>query len=212
MAIGCRYPAVFCLFIHSKKCGMKTYIVMLLALTGTIFSCLSAKNIQETNLFDKRAKDTVGNDMLLGKCPRSALLEKPYSDWFQKNYEDYKVDETLLNFLTQLLQNKRITIFLGTWCGDSKREVPRMLKILDAAKFDNDQLQLIMVSNQAGMYKQSPQHEEAGKNIIRVPTLIIYGNEKEIGRIVEYPVQSLEKDLVSIMKGSGYVPNYSPKN
>ncbi len=66
-----------------------------------------------------------------------------------------------------------------------------------------------MVSNQQDSYKQSPQHEENGRNIIRVPTIIIEDNFKEVGRIVEYPVVSLEKDMLSILRKERYVPNYS---
>ena len=37
-------------------------------------------------------------------------------------------------------------------------------------------------------------------NIERVPTFIIYRGEKEIGRIVETPKKSLERDLWNIVK------------
>ena len=36
-------------------------------------------------------------------------------------------------------------------------------------------------------------------NIERVPTFIIYRNKNELGRIVEYPETSLEKDMLDIM-------------
>jgi hypothetical protein len=39
-----------------------------------------------------------------------------------------------------------------------------------------------------------------GKNILRVPTLIIEEKNKEMGRIVEYPVVSLERDMLSIVR------------
>ena len=58
-------------------------------------------------------------------------------------------------------------------------------------------------------YKKSPEGEETGKNIQRVPTLIIYHKRKELGRIIESPVVSIEKDLISILKQDGYIPNYA---
>jgi tetratricopeptide (TPR) repeat protein len=54
------------------------------------------------------------------------------------------------------------------------------------------------------LYKQSPQHEEAGLNIHRVPTIIVYKNGKELQRIVESPVESLEQDLLNITTKSHY--------
>jgi thiol-disulfide isomerase/thioredoxin len=110
------------------------------------------------------------------------------------------------------LANKTITLFMGTWCGDSKREVPRILKMLDCCGYPSEKITLIMVSNAPDAYKQSPQHEETGKNIIRVPTILIHENGKEVGRIVETPIASLEKDMLAILQQKGYVPNYAPKN
>jgi hypothetical protein len=42
-----------------------------------------------------------------------------------------------------------------------------------------------------------------------VPTLIVYEKKKEIGRFIEYPVVSIEKDLLRILLKDGYVPNYA---
>jgi len=37
----------------------------------------------------------------------------------------------------------------------------------------------------------------------------VYVGNKELGRIIESPKQSLEKDLLSILKGEQYKPNYA---
>jgi hypothetical protein len=58
------------------------------------------------------------------------------------------------------------------------------------------------------LYKQSPEHEEAGRKILRVPTLIIESGGHEWGRIIELPVVSLERDLLRILRKDGYIPNY----
>jgi hypothetical protein len=84
-----------------------------------------------------------------------------------------------------------------------------MLKILEAAGFDTSNLGIVCVSNEFDMYKKSPQGEELGKNIQRVPTLIVYEKNKEIGRIIESPVLSLERDLLSILRKEPYIPNHA---
>ncbi len=157
----------------------------------------------------QKIKDANGNEQLLGACSRIALQQAPFVNWFQPNYDSYVVDSATCKFVEPLLKNKKITIFLGTWCGDSKREVPRILKMLDCCNFPAGQLQLIMVSNIDSSYKQSPTHEEWGRNIVRVPTIIIEEGGRESGRIVEYPVISLEKDLLAILRNNKYIPNYS---
>ncbi len=114
----------------------------------------------------------------------------------------------MCRFAEPLLKDKKITIFMGTWCGDSRREVPRVLQMLDCCNFPAQQLQMIMVSNQDSTYKQSPLHEESGRNIVRVPTMTIEEAGKEKGRIVEYPVVSLERDMLSNLRNEKFIPNY----
>ena len=96
---------------------------------------------------------------------------------------------------------------MGTWCGDSKREVPRFYNILETAQFPLDRLTLVAVSGNRDTYKQSPGGEEEGLSIHRVPTFIFYKNGQEINRIVESPVETLEADIAAIVKGI-YSPNY----
>jgi len=174
----------------------------------TIYSCSVSKNSTSPILLNQLSKDAGGNDMLLGKSTRSALLQAPFSDWFKPNYDSYVVDSFTCNFIRPLLASKSVTIFMGTWCGDSKREVPRVLKMLDCCDFPANNLTLVMVSNKDSLYKKSPQHEEVGKNIVRVPTIIIEQKGAEIGRIIEFPITSLEKDLLSILRKEKYQPNY----
>lgn len=187
---------------------MKTYFIILLISLFTVYSCSVSKNSTSPVLINQLDKDSRGNDMLLGKCTRAALLQSPFVDWYKPNYDSYLVDSFTCNFIRPLLAGKSITIFLGTWCGDSKREVPRVLKMLDCCGFSSTNLTLIMVSNRDSLYKKSPQHEEAGKNIVRVPTIIIEQKGVEIGRIIEFPKTSLEKDLLSILRKEKYQPNY----
>lgn len=186
---------------------MKTYIIIIISLF-TICSCSVSRNPVNPGSINQLSKDSRGNDMLLGKCTRSALLQPSFADWFKPNYDSYTVDSFTCNFIRPLLAGKSITIFMGTWCGDSKREVPRILKMLDCCNFPAKNLTLVMVSNKDSLYKKSPQHEEAGKNIVRVPTIIIEQKGTEIGRIIEFPKTSLEKDLLSILRKENYQPNY----
>ncbi|HEY4149783.1 MAG TPA: tetratricopeptide repeat protein [Chitinophagaceae bacterium] len=152
--------------------------------------------------------DTRGNPMLLGIHPAEDLQQAPYGDWFNKNYADYKIDSSTAGQLAPLLKDKTFELFMGTWCGDSKREIPRMLKILHYAGVQPSQIKLVMVDIHDSTYKQSPGHEEKGKDIFRVPDLLVYSHDREVSRIVEHPVVSLENDLLLIARGEGYTPSY----
>lgn len=147
--------------------------------------------------------------MILGKCDKTSLLETPYVDWFREGYTNYKPGpETKKLSDPDLFKNCTIEIFFGTWCGDSKREVPHFLKLLHEIAFPEEKIQMIAVGNKDTLLKQSPEHEEEGKGIFRVPTFIVYKNGNEINRITEFPVNSLEQDLLDIISGNSYQPNY----
>lgn len=200
---ACRSGFVYS-FIHFKPLGMKS----ILAFGYTLFILFITHPLNAQTINQKYTHAN-GQEVLVGKCTRSALLMGQYAAWFQNNYASYTVDSATCTYIRPLLEHKKITVFMGTWCGDSQRELPRLLKMLDCCGFPEDKVQLIMVSNASDAYKQSPQHEEQGKNILRVPTIIIEEHQKEIGRIIEYPVVSLEKDLLKILRKEAYKPNYS---
>jgi len=166
---------------------------------------MANKSIQTVNL---ETTDKKGNLILLGKCTRERLAQPPFDVWYTKNLKAYTVDSITANQIKPLLKNKRFLLFMGTWCGDSRREVPRIYKILDYCRVKPAQIQLITLNNSDTAYKQSPGHEERGLNIRRVPTLLIFENQREVGRIVESPVTSLEKDILAIVTGLPYEHRY----
>ncbi|MES1159451.1 MAG: hypothetical protein ABUM51_01725, partial [Bacteroidota bacterium] len=180
-------------------------------------SCHARLAPQSTTL-NKEVTDEHGKPQLLGKCSRSQLEQAPYDSWFVKNYSDYTVDSATADQLRSKLggglnasstgRDITFTIFMGTWCGDSKREVPRLFKILDYCGIDSSRVRLVMVSAAEATYKQSPDHEERGENIFRVPDFILLDKGKELGRVVESPVLSLEKDLLQLADGRPYIPHY----
>ncbi|MFM8913396.1 MAG: tetratricopeptide repeat protein [Flammeovirgaceae bacterium] len=146
---------------------------------------------------------------LLGVCQLSQLEKEPYANWYQPNFKAYLPNDQVISALKKANPSQyTMKIFFGSWCGDTKRELPKMAKILERLSFPQKNLTLIGVNNSIDAYKQSPQREEAGLNIYRVPTFIIYKNDKEVGRIVEYPAETLERDLLKIFSRNEYTPNY----
>jgi tetratricopeptide (TPR) repeat protein len=182
---------------------MTKYILAAIA-AATIYSCSP-----KMKLAKNETTDAGGNKMLLGLSNKKMLTEKPYGEWFNKNLDDYTTDTAVVNQLKGKLKDAKFTIFMGTWCGDSKREVPRIYKVLLQAGIKEKQITLVTVNNSDSAYKQSPTHEERGLNIHRVPTLIMYYNNLETGRIIESPVQSWEKDMLAISKLENYKPRYA---
>ncbi len=144
--------------------------------------------------------------MLLGISHRSDYETiESFKVWFNEEYESYVIDEEPLATLSQIDEDISIECFMGTWCNDSRREVPRLYKILDSLHFNLNQFQMISVDRD----RISPGEEQKGKNVHHVPTIIFYKGKDEIGRIIESPVGTLEEDIMDILIGNPPTPNYS---
>jgi thiol-disulfide isomerase/thioredoxin len=144
---------------------------------------------------------------LVGKINKEGLLSENYGKWFLQNYDTYQIDSVSINQFKDELKKYTITAFMGTWCGDSKREVPHFYKVLEVAEFPMERLTMVAVSREREQYKQSPGGEHEGLTIHRVPTFIFYKEGKEVNRIVESPMASLEKDIAAILSGN-YTSRY----
>lgn len=181
----------------------------LLMITLIFFLPLSTVFCQVIN---REFQDSRGRTMLLGQSTYERLNEAPFNQWYSSNENNYSAQKEDLETLKKSFnQIDSITVFMGTWCGDSKREVPRLTKTLKAIDFDFDKLKIICVNNAYNNYKQSPENEQAGQNIHRVPTIILHNNKNEVGRIVEEPIVTMEKDLVAIINNT-YEPGYQSVN
>jgi thiol-disulfide isomerase/thioredoxin len=133
---------------------------------------------------------------ILGYFDLNRLFLPPHSTWFISGYDDYKYDSEAVNKLKAIdKSNITLKIVMGTWCPDSRREVPGFMRVLNAAGFTPDKFQFIGVDN----LKNSPVEDYRSLNIQRVPTFIIYKNNIEAGRIIENPATSLELDMVNIL-------------
>lgn len=152
---------------------------------------------------EKYATKNASGD-LVGVVQKVDFDQPPYSKWFQRHNDSYTVDEKTAKKLKKALKKVTIKAFMGTWCGDSKRETPRFYKVLKAAKFNLENLEMIAVNRG----KKTPDNLQKGLNIFRVPTFIFYKKGKEIGRYVEYPRVSLEKDMLAILTGKSYKHSY----
>ena len=84
---------------------------------------------------------------------------------------------------------------MGTWCHDSKREVPRLYKILDDIGHNESNLEIIgLTKDKKGYFNDYSQYR-----ITNTPTFIFFHKGEEIGRIIERPKGSLESRIQFIL-------------
>jgi tetratricopeptide (TPR) repeat protein len=187
---------------------MRSYLILLSFLIPVLTACKD-KQTDTTEAGDPVeevvAPDT--EDKLLGLIQKEDLMKPAFTEWFQPAYEDYQVNTELVNSFKEELAEYEIEVFMGTWCEDSQREVPTLLKILEAADYPMEKLDIIAIDDEIETYKLSPNGEEKGKNIHHVPTIILLKDGAEVNRMIEYPVRTIEEDIPVIISGN-YLPYY----
>ncbi len=130
---------------------------------------------------------------LTGPLSKEDILQN-IPDW-QELVASYIPDSGIMEKIKTIHKDIQVEIFLGTWCPDCKRHVSAYFKIMEMA--DNPHISTSYV----GVPREKEARKEfiQGKNIVRIPTFIIYFQNQEIGRIIETPVKSVEEDLIDII-------------
>lgn len=136
--------------------------------------------------------------MLLGAQLKEQFFKEPYSEWYVKEHDEYAIDKNAVAELKKKkLSSYNIRVFIGTWCEDSHRDFPRLMKVLEEANYPTEKVEIIALNRK----KESPSGEEGKFNIQKVPTIIVERYGKELGRIIEMPTTGyIERDLVEILK------------
>ena len=161
-----------------------------------IFSCNSSIN--------KKKSGPEEYTDIIGVFERKELSNNPHAEWFNQNYSDYNLDKETLNKLKPLFENIEITIFMGTWCSDSRKEIPVFFKLIDKLRINENSIELIGMT----LEKTTPDSLELDQNLINVPTFIFKKDGKEINRIVEFPLETIEKDILEILTTNNYQNPY----
>lgn len=130
---------------------------------------------------------------LLGKVSVEEILQhnRVYDIYVQR----YQPDSASVAFLKEFDEHIDIMVLFGSWCHDSKRYIPEFLKVMQIADNANINVQYIAQDRN----KQDPEGLSDNLNLQYTPTLIIYRDSQEIGRIIESPAESIEKDIVKII-------------
>lgn len=145
--------------------------------------------------------------VLVGPTTREKVEASP--EWVQAEVEA-KPDAGAAQALGTVEPGAEVTVFLGTWCGDSRREVPRLWKALDteggAVPF---QIRYIAVDHD----KKQPADLIKENDVRYLPTLIVRRGGHEVGRIVETSPHGVEQDLLALLTGkaSGVLSSSRPE-
>ncbi|MDR6457951.1 thiol-disulfide isomerase/thioredoxin [Chryseobacterium vietnamense] len=175
---------------------MKKFITNIVAFSSLF---LAAQQLTAQKVVVNREVETQNDGkMLLGNQLKEQFLKAPYADWYVKEHDEYVLDQKAVSELKkEKIGTYDIIVFMGTWCEDSHRDFPRLMKILEAVSYPESKLNIIAVNRK----KESPTGDESLYNLQKVPTIILKRYGKEVGRIIEMPTTGyIERDLVQILK------------
>lgn len=114
---------------------------------------------------------------------------------FKKHQDDVIYNEAQLSKLKPFKQNIEIKVYFGQWCHDSQREVPRLIKLFEQLNQDNFKLWYYGVD----LKKSDPLGLAKADNLRRTPTIIVYQDGKELGRILEVPRVDWATDIAALL-------------
>ena len=130
---------------------------------------------------------------LVGASSREAILR--HNPAWEGTVAAYQPLPEVIGRLRSLGREVRIEVFFGSWCSDCAAHLPAFFKILDLVDSP-----LLKVSY-TGLPREREKRGAYAKDrvIERIPTIIVFVDGREEGRIVETPRKTLEEDLAAIL-------------
>ena len=140
--------------------------------------------------------DQTGAVVFKGPITMADLSGEHSFSWMKRGETDYKPDSAAIKALRFALPAYTLVTFMGTWCDDSQSIIPKLAKVLQAARYPADKEVMYGVDRD----KQTTGVESKIYDIKRVPTIIVFKGNKEVGRITESVSNSVEADLLQIVR------------
>ncbi|MBC7384209.1 MAG: thioredoxin family protein [Bacteroidia bacterium] len=137
-----------------------------------------------------------GELIINGIIKKEVLMNTKNYPWFNKVYNAYLPEPKYIKMLQPLAKELKVLIIAGSWCGDTKRELPVFYKVADQIELNSDQVELIMVDKN----KKCNVFNISILQVSNIPTFIIYINGKEKGRIIESTTVNMEHDMAEILQ------------
>jgi hypothetical protein len=140
---------------------------------------------------------------MTGSLTRSLLTNIP--KWTVP--DTVTIDDASAKALATVPPGAHVLAVIGTWCSDSRREIPRLYRALDVAGLtDTTAMPFTLDIVGVDRDKKSP---GLTLDVAYVPTFIVTrpdpsapNGQREVGRIIESAPNGIEKDLLSLLDGT----------
>jgi len=175
-------------------------LVLCLVILAVLTGCRGSAPTKATLVTEEVQPDE--SSVLLGPISRSEV-EAAMPDWVSSTIEAQPDMEAAFG-LADLATNAEVTVFFGSWCSDSKRELSRLWKTLDLVGGEvGFPIRYVAVDRS----KTEPSEAVGGREILYVPTFVVERGGYEIGQIIEQSPNGIETDLLTLLSGesSGWI-------
>lgn len=136
------------------------------------------------------------DETIVGELTR-AEIERLVPDWVGATV-DASPDVDAAIALAGISPGARVTVFFGSWCEDSRREMARLWKALDLVAGDvSFEIEYVGIDRDM----RQPEDRLSERHILFVPTFVVEREGVEVGRIVEQPPVGIETDLLALLDG-----------
>jgi hypothetical protein len=170
---------------------MKQFILLSIGMFIAI-SMFSQEKKMNQKVFDPKST----HEIMIGYCTLAGISDTAFNSAFKNEYDAFKPDKEIVSQITSLLDGIIVTIVMGTWCDDSRMQVPRFMRLYDTFEHSIPPPAFICVDRD----KKAGDVSLEGMDILKVPTFIVSFNGRELGRIIETPQTTMEKDFLDILK------------
>ncbi len=157
---------------------------------------ISGMQLSAQQTYTSYIDDKTGLPVFRGTIRFEDLLHEPKFTWFNENLEDYTPEYHDMRYLADNLPRYSMVVFMGTWCDDSHYLIPKLYSLLNKVHFPISRLTMYGVDRD----KNASGNEKSTYKIEKVPTIILYRDEKEAGRITESVTKSIESDLAELIR------------
>jgi hypothetical protein len=125
-------------------------------------------------------------------------IEAAVPDWVVAEIEARPDPERALEMAAAGSPESRVTVYLGTWCSDSRRELARFWRAVDEA---GGEVAFELAYVGVDRDKKEPADRLEGLGLEYVPTFVVETGGVEVGRIVEESPNGIEHDLAALLRG-----------
>lgn len=176
-----------------------TLTLLILILIMSALTLISCKSTEEATAAEAKAEEQPHQSRfdahvnIQGPISQQELINN-YPIFAVKRQD--KASAQVINQINMIEQETQIRAFFGTWCHDSQREIPYLLQLMQSVDNPNVTFDLIALN----LKKQESTGQAQAAQIKYTPTIVVYQNNTEVGRIVEKTSMPIGEEILAIIQ------------